>query len=124
MASAIMDKDLYPHLSTTPIWIKGIFTILRIAPPAASDRLLTALLWIQLQMTMYHHDFHKYYSYIPFALPWHVQIWAGRAPRWVYDLQNWSMWTITRVVMGSCYWFGRLALGMNGSYAEYTAQAF
>lgn len=120
ICSATLDRDIYPQLSTTPFWVKGMFALLSFLPSWKSG-MLDAMLWIQLQSIFHAHDFHLYHGHIPFIIwamfPW---IWPNRPAPWVQRLQLRSLCIISRLVMTSSYWVGRLLLGMRGEYAEYS----
>lgn len=120
ICSATLDRDLYPSLTTTPLWIKGSFALLSFFP-SWREKVLDAMLWIQLQTIFYAHDLHLYHGQIPFVklamFPW---IWPDRPPPWAERLQIRSMCVISRVVMTCTYWFGRIMLGMMGEYKDYS----
>jgi hypothetical protein len=84
------------------------------------------LLWIQLQMMYYSHDLGVRYGSIraPFIY-WitHPFRFLERPPNWVYDVEWWSIFAISKAVQRSCYWFGTLLLGMKAEYVEYTSHS-
>lgn len=89
--------------------------------PRLREALLSTVLRIQLQTILYAHDFREYHGYIPLTWPWIAQIAGGvRPPQWAQNLQTQTFYWIAGVVMATCYWLGRLVLGMKGRYPEYT----
>lgn len=119
VCSATLDKAIFPDLASTPVWIKGLFALLAFIP-SWREQLLNPMLWMQLQTIYFSHDFHVYHGRIPVTWPWLAQPFGGRAPAWAEHLQLQSLYIISRVVMTSAYWFGRLFLGMKEEYREYT----
>lgn len=117
--SATLDKDIYPQLDTTPFWMKFLFATLG-AIPRWRNNMLNAILWVQLQTIFYAHNVHVYRGFIPFMWPWEYQPFGGRPPQWARRLQIGSIYFIARMVITASYWLGRLVLGMQGRYAEYT----
>ena len=70
---------------------------------------------------LYADGFYEYHGRIDLTWIYWYQLFAGgRAPEYIYNLQKRIMVLISRVVMASCYWFGRLILGMKGRYPQYT----
>ena len=121
ICSAIFDRDLVPELRSTPLWLKALFVVLEWIP-TLRQRLLAYVLWIQLQVIFYAHDFQLYHGHIPITWLWTAQLGGGRPPQWALDLQLRTYYLISRVVMSSCYWAGRLFLGMRGEYPQYTTR--
>lgn len=118
ICSATLDKAIFPKLSSTPFWLRSLFALLAFAP-SWRERLLDLMLWAQLQTIFFEHDFHLYHGFIPVAMPWVAsQPFGGRAPDWAKRLQLRSLYFISRVVMTSTYWVGRLFFGMKGEYEE------
>lgn len=114
ICSAILDKDLFPSLASTPYWVRLLCAI-----PALRPRLIDRALWIQLQAIYWKHDFRVSHGEIPFAYPW--VMWPfGSAPDWATEAQIRSRWWISSIVMSSAYWTGRLLLGMKGEYPQYS----
>lgn len=119
ICSAIIDRDIFSTLTSTPFWLKGLFALLAFVP-SWKARMLNVMLWTQLQTIFYAHDFHLYHGHIPLVSLWMCwQIWPDRPPRWVERLTLRSLQVTSRVVMTSAYWIG-LFLGMKGEYEEYT----
>lgn len=118
-ASAILDRNIYASLASTPLWIKLVLNILR-AVPSAREALLSWLLFVQVQAILYAHDFREFHGRINCIWPWTRQPVGGRPPQWALDLQRQTEYWIAEVVMVSCFWGGRIALGMRGQYPEYT----
>ena len=118
ICSAILDRDIFPELDTTPFWIKAMFTLL----PFGRDALLSMMLQIQLLTIFAHHGVHLYHGYISVTWPWTAQPFGGRPPDWAKRLQLQSLYLIARVVMAASYRIGRVLLGMRGQYDEYTPQ--
>lgn len=119
ICSAILDRDVFPNLTSTPFWLKGLFALLAFVPSWKAC-MLNVMLWTQLQTIFYAHDFHLYHGHIPLGSLWMHQIWPSRPPRWAERSQLRTLYIISRVVMTSIYWIGRLFLGMRGEYVEYT----
>lgn len=88
--------------------------------PRAREALLSWLLFIQVQAILYAHDFRESHGRINCIWPWTRQPVGGRPPEWARYLQRQSEYLIAKVVMASCFWFGRIGLGMKGHYPEYT----
>jgi hypothetical protein len=61
--SAVLDANRFPFLSTTPFWIRTLFPLLAFSP-VAQKAMDNKLLWIQLQMVYYSHDFRVRYGSI------------------------------------------------------------
>lgn len=119
ICSAILDRDLFPQLESTPWWLRSLFGILM---PAWRDWLLNAILQVQLQAIFFSHDFNVYHGYFPATWPWVRQPWGGRPPNWARSLQIGSMYLISTSVMGLAYWTGTLLMGIKGEYPEYTPE--
>ncbi|SMR52622.1 unnamed protein product [Zymoseptoria tritici ST99CH_3D1] len=120
LCSAILDRDIYPRLSSTPVWIKGLFATVACIP-GVKNWLLDRALGVQLEMIYYRHDFHVRHGSIWFQLPWLLLSWGHEEPPlWTEKAYVWSLIVFSGVVMGTTYWFGRLVLGMKGEYAEYS----
>jgi hypothetical protein len=119
ICSAVLDRDIFPQLRSTPLWLKALFAILAVVP-SWRNGLLSLMLWIQLQTIFQAHDFHMYHGYIPVTWPWMCQPFGGRPPVWAKRLQLQSLHFIARAVMTTAYWAGTLFLGMKGEYVEYT----
>lgn len=117
--SAVLDRDIFPRLSSTPWWVKALFAILT-PVPRWREGLLSVMLWIQLQTIYTAHDFHVPYGYVPVTWPWIYQPFGGRAPGWARRLELRSLYLIAWVVMRTAYLIGTLLLGMKGEYSEYT----
>lgn len=119
ICSAVLDKDIFPQLASTPFWLKGLFALLR-PVPSWRNRLLDAMLWFQLHAIFAAHDFHIYHGRIPITWLWMYQPFGGDPPEWAKKFNVRSMYVISKVVMKGAYWTGRLLMGMKGEYAEYT----
>jgi len=121
--SAILDADRFPHLATTPPWLRLLFTML-MWWPAAQRWLIARLLWVQLQAMHYSHDYSAYHGQLNVTSWWNwIHRWDwSRPPRWLVRFQFDSQTVFSSVVQTACYWAGRSLLGMKGQYAEYTPQ--
>lgn len=119
ICSATIDRDIFPQLASTPYWFKALFIILA---PILRYRvtLLDLILYIQMQMIFYTHDFYVYHGTIEFHSLWLLPWIFRQAPPWVDRLELQIAYIITRVVMATAYWIGKLFLGMKGEYSEYT----
>jgi len=120
-SSAILDAALFPYLSSTPLWVRLLYWSLAWWP--AARRLMTAkLLWIQLQMMYFAHDFREYHGSIGPVYLWTLThpFMEERPPKWVFKIEWWSISMISQATHGACYWLGRLFLGMKAEYPEYT----
>lgn len=53
VCSAILDAK-FPHLTTTPLWLRGLFAAMRMRP-AARSWLVDKVCYIQLQAIYYQH---------------------------------------------------------------------
>ena len=123
VCSAVLDHEHFPQLRTTPPWLRLLFMLLAWMWPAGRKRLLTFLLWVQLQTIFYDHDFYPYHGQIDVSWPWTARPFGGRPPKRVGDFRWKSQEVISTVVLTSCYWIGRLMLGMKGEYPQYTPAA-
>jgi hypothetical protein len=68
------------------------------------------------------HDFYARHGSIDAPYMWrltHPFHWES-PPQWTFDVLRWSYTPIAKAVQGTCYWAGRLLLGMKSEYAEYT----
>jgi hypothetical protein len=119
ICSAVLDRDVFPQLSSTPSWLKALFTILNVVPAWRSE-LLSLMLWIQLQTIFHAHDFRVYHGYVMVTWPWIARPFGSRPPVWAKRLQLQSLYFIARAVMTTAYWVGTLFLGIKGEYVEYT----
>ena len=119
ICSATIDRDIFPNLASTPYWFKAFFTILA---PISRYRviLLDLILYIQIQMIFYAHDFYVYHGTIQLHSLWLLPWIFRQAPPWVDRFELQVSYIITRVVMATAYWVGKLFLGMKGEYSEYT----
>ena len=121
ICSVVTDAQLYPSLASTPCWIRILYQALSYSPQT-QRHFIAKLLWIEIQMMRYTHDFYVVHGWInaPY-LWWLAHPWEEcREPQWTYDITWWSCAAISRVVQGICYWVGNLLLGMKGEYREYT----
>ena len=122
VCSAVLDREIYPQLSSTPFWLKALFGIL--APsPSLRNKLLNLMLRAQIKTIFFAHDFHTSHGYVPVTWPWIMRPFGGRPPPWAERLQLRSLLFIAWMVMAINYWISTLLLGMKGEYVEYTPQA-
>jgi hypothetical protein len=116
--SAVLDANRFPFLSTTQV----LYSLLAFSP-TAQKAMNNKLLWKQLQMMYYSHGLGVRYGSIhaPFIY-WitHPFRLLERPPNWVYNVEWWSIFAISKAVQRSCYWFVTLLLGMKAEYVEYT----
>ena len=63
ICSAVLDRDIFPRLASTPFWLKALFAILTIVP-SWRTKPLSLILWIQLQTIFLAHNFHMYHGYV------------------------------------------------------------
>lgn len=119
ICSAVLDNDIFPRLASTPWWLKALFALLRLTP-SLRNRLLDLTLWFQMHTMFAAHDFHIYHGRIPINWLWMYQPFGGDPPEWAERFNVRSMYVISKVVMKTAYWTGRLFLGMKGEYVEYT----
>ena len=121
ICSAILDADRFPRFASTPYWLKKIYQTLGIEP-AAQGWLISALLFAQIQAMNHVYGYHESHGRIEFVELWHHTHPLNRdmAPDYIYRLQWWSTTIFSDVVESTCYWAGRMFLGMKGSYEEYT----
>ncbi|GIZ45074.1 hypothetical protein CKM354_000825800 [Cercospora kikuchii] len=119
ICSAILDRDKFPRLASTPFWIKGLFVLLS-ASSRLQEWLLEAMLRVQLQTIYYAHDYHIFHGRIPFDMffVWPLTPEVPRATQLAFRSRFW----VSKIVMSSCYWVGRILLGMRGEYEEYTPE--
>lgn len=122
IGSAILDRDIFPQLFSTPLWLRVLFAVLTIIP-SWRNKLLDLILWIQLQTIFFAHDFRLFHGLIPFTWPWITQPFGGRPPAWATRLQWQSGYIIAWAVMTLAYWAGTLVFGMKGEYIEYTPRS-
>ncbi|KAH0535920.1 hypothetical protein FGG08_007179 [Glutinoglossum americanum] len=120
--SAILDADRFPLLASTPLWLRAVFAVLTFLP-AARQWLVAMMLWVQLRMIFFAHDYWVYHGQLNVKWWWKSQPFGHpNPPKWASELQYWSQHAISRVVMATCYWVGKLLLGMKGEYEEYTPE--
>ena len=119
ICSAVLDRDIFPRLASTPLWLRALFAALTVVP-SWRNKLLSLMLWIQLQTIFLAHNFHMDHGYVQVTWPWIAQPFGGQPPVWAEKLEIASLYFIARVVMTAAYWTGTLLLGMKGEYAEYT----
>lgn len=88
--SAVLVADRFPFLSTTPFWIRILYSSLAFSS-AAQKAMKDKLLWIQLQMMYYTHDLRVWYGSIhaPFIY-WITHPFSPleRPPNWTYDVER------------------------------------
>lgn len=64
----------------------------------------------------------EYHGRIDLTWPWTARVAGGvKPPIWALELQLQIQHRISNTIMASCYWLGRLLLGIQGSYAEFTS---
>ncbi|KAJ3547920.1 hypothetical protein NM208_g1268 [Fusarium decemcellulare] len=119
ICSSVLDKDIFPQLTSTPFWLKAVFAILSYAPPLRRT-LLNMMLWVQLQAIFFSHDFYIYYGRIPFTWLWICQPFGGDPPDRAKHLTLKSEYLISRLVMTTAYYAGLMFLGIKERYSEYT----
>lgn len=114
IASVVQDAEVYFSLCTTPLWVHGVYFLLRLIP-SAQNWMVQRVLWIQLRMIFYRNDFWESHGacYIFRWLYW------MNPPQWVLEFEAWSEFCISRIVQGLNYWLGRTLFGMSDSYREY-----
>jgi hypothetical protein len=54
VCSATLDRDLFPQLNSTPLWLKAMFNLF----PSWREALLSFVLQIQLRAIFYYHGVH------------------------------------------------------------------
>lgn len=120
-SSATLDASRYPFLSSMPFWVQLLYSLLAFSP-AAQRLMIAKLLWIQLQMMYFAHDFWMHHGSVNAPYWWYLthRYSFDRPPQWVFDVEWWSIGVISRTTQRACYWLGRLFLGMKAEYAEYT----
>lgn len=113
--SSTLDAERVPHLRTTPLWLRLIFTPL--APwPSAYRWLIHPTLWVQIQAMNHAHGYYDYHGALRLVERWawlHPLDWKA-PPNWVQQLEWKSQFMISRVVQALSYWVARLFLGMKG----------
>jgi hypothetical protein len=120
-SSAALDAAIFPSLPSTPFWVRLLYSSLAFSP-AAQRLMISRLLWIQLQMIYFAHDFRMYHGSVGALYLW---LWTHpfgreRPPKWVLNIEWWSISVISIATHCVCYWLGRLFLGMKAEYLEYT----
>jgi hypothetical protein len=120
-SSAILDATRFPFLSSTPFWVQPLYSLLAFSP-AAQRLMIARLLWIQLQMMYFAHDFRVHHGSVHAPYLWYLThpYSFGRPPNWVFDIEWWSIGVISTATQRTCYWLGRLFLGIKAEYLEYT----
>jgi hypothetical protein len=101
----------------------GISVVLFACLSPATQRLMIAgLLWIQLQMMYFAHDFRVHHGSVNAPYLWHLAnpYSFERPPTWVFDVEWWGIGVISTATQRACYWMGRLFLGMKAGYLVYT----
>lgn len=119
--SATLDAELFPHLRSTPLWLRLFFAALALWP-SAHQGLVRRMLWVQIQAIYHFHGYYEYHGGLPFASWWmffHFLDWKA-PPDWILQLQWKSQTLCSRVTQALCYWSGRMLFGMKGEYVEYT----
>jgi hypothetical protein len=120
-SSAVFDAALFPSLPSTPFWVRLLYFLLAFSP-ATQRQMINKLLWIQVQMMYFAHDFRMYHGSFGFLYLWLLThpFRSERPPNWVYTIEWWSVSLRSTAMHSICYWFGRLFLGMKAEYLEYT----
>jgi hypothetical protein len=121
---ATLDAYQYPRLSSTPYWLRLLYRTLGFSP-RAQRYFVRKMLWIQIQMMQRAHAFCSDHGEINVPDIWwytHPWRWGEREPQWTFDLMWWTCAVISTVVHTTCYWVGRLLLGMKAEYPEYTPE--
>jgi hypothetical protein len=132
ICSAILDRDLFPQLQTTPQWFKVLW---RMSSDSRRCRLLDSALRLQLEVIFYKHDYHFVHGRVPFT----DLFWPDNTPGWAKKWEMRSMLLFSRThettsmppsddrcteqltcFFFAAYWKGRGLYGMKGGYAEYT----
>lgn len=122
ICSAELDAEKFPHLNTTPYWLRGIFAALR-PLPAARMWLVRKMCYVQLQVIFYEHQHWEYHGGINAVSWWQ---WThpfdvGRHPAWTVSLQYRSQKFFSKFVQGLYYRIGTHLFGMRGDYPEYNS---
>jgi hypothetical protein len=117
ISSAVLDRVIFPRLSSTPLWLRALFAILAIVP-SWTNRLLNLMLWVQLQTIFFARDFYVYHGYVPVTWPWIAQPFDGRPPAWAKRLPVQSLYIIARTGMILADWAGTPFLGMRASMSS------
>lgn len=118
--SAILDAERFPYLSTTPLWLRGVFVALGVLP-TARQWLVRWMLYVQLQTIYYEYGYWQYHGGIN-ALSWWQSVftWSiGEHPRWTVPLEYQSQKIFSKVVQGAYSWMGRSLFGMKADYPQY-----
>jgi hypothetical protein len=119
ICSAVLDANVYPSLDSTPFWLRWIFGVISVIL-GVRHWLIAKLLWIQIRMIYYSHDFWSYEGQISISWLWDGWYFPALAPQWVRTLEWKSGDIFSRMVLRMCSWIGRYLLGMRGEYDEYT----
>ncbi|KAK2733486.1 hypothetical protein FQN57_002095 [Myotisia sp. PD_48] len=124
VCSAIIDRDSIAFLTSTPVLLRYLLSLLALYAPSIREWILDVLLAIQLRMIFYAYGFWILHWTIPFLWWWHMrQIWGRpRPPPWAYKLDWQFRKYITYSVQAMCFWVGKLLLGMKDRYPEYTPE--
>lgn len=123
VCGAILDAQLYPSLASTPYWIRLVYWLMRLFP-SAQQYLTAKLLWVQIQMMRSAHNYYVDHGKINVPLLWwfaHLPAYDLTPPKWTYEIMYWSLTAISKTVQRTCYWTGRLFMGMKAEYAEYAS---
>lgn len=119
--SVIQDSERYFSLCTTPLWLRTLYWIARMIPGNVGGSIrrtmVDAALYVQLRAIYYNNDCWTYQGCI--RIDWY---WWLQTPKWVWEFQGRTAIVISQVILGACYWIGRLVLGMRASYEEYEVQ--
>lgn len=120
VCSAMLDAEIFPYLASTPFWLRGISTALKLLP-IARKWLLRKMCYMQLQVIYREHGHWEYHGGIN-ALRW----WqcthpfdVGQNPDWTVSVKYRSQKLFSRLVQGYYHAMGTTMLGMRGDYPEY-----
>lgn len=98
ICSAILDKNLYPRLRSTPLWFKALW---KLSSGSRQQCLLDFILRLQLKMIYYEHDYHFSYGFIPFTWPYGFP-WGDNIPDRPKRMEHRSMLLISHVYEPIC----------------------
>ena len=120
ICGSILDADKYPHLKTTPSWLRWVFALLKVWP-AAKSWLVKKLCYIQSQVIYKHHGHWEYHGGINTLSWWQAThpFDIGDHPEWTVKVQFKSQRVFSRIIQGFYYHLGTWCLGMRGDYPEY-----
>ena len=117
--SAILDAAKYPHLRSTPVWIRLLLSWLSEETQTAWTNRIFRL---QIMVMYQKFDFWPYLGSIPLDTFWTWRPFSDQAPPWVSKFVWRSMHVISHVKVSTGAWFGRWFLGLRPTYPEYTPE--